>query len=72
LTSSAKCAIVFLHNKIGDIVKTVNDSIVRPILKSRNGWNTKGYKTTRGVKLKGSYYNRATPVVVRYIEQPAN
>jgi len=53
-------------------VKTVNDSIVRPILKSRNGWNTKGYKTTRGVKLKGSYYNRATPVVVRYIEQPAN
>jgi hypothetical protein len=50
-------------------VKTVNDSIVRPITKSRNGWNTKGYKETRGQKLKGSYYNRATPVVVTYVKQ---
>jgi len=50
-------------------VKTVNDSIVRPITKSRNGWNTKGYKETRGQKLKGSYYSRATPPVIRFIER---
>lgn len=49
-------------------MKIVNDSIVRPMTKTRKGWNTKGYKTTKGQKLKGNYYNRATPVVVTYIK----
>lgn len=50
-------------------MKTVNDSIVRPIQKSRNGWNTKRPKETRGQKLKGNYYSAATPVVVTYVKQ---
>ena len=50
-------------------MNTIHDSIVRPVVKTRAGWNTRGYKTTRGQKLKGSYYNRATPVVVRFIER---
>jgi len=47
--------------------KTVHDGIAKPHTKSRNGWNTKGYKSTAGQKLTGNYYNRATPVVVRFI-----
>jgi len=49
-------------------VKTSHDSIARPRIKSRNGWNAKGYKDTRGQKLTGNYYNRATPVTVRWVE----
>ena len=49
-------------------MQTVHDSIAKPRTKARNGWNTKGHATTRGVKLTGNYYNRATPVVVRRVE----
>jgi len=44
--------------------KTVHDSIAKPHTKARNGWNARGYKSTRGVKLKGAYVSRATPVVL--------
>jgi len=47
-------------------MNTVHDSIAKPKAKSRNGWNTKGYKETRGEKLKGSYYQRATAVKVTW------
>ena len=45
-------------------MQTVHDSIAKPRLKSRDGWNTKAPKTTKGTKLTGNYYARATPVVL--------
>ena len=47
-------------------MNTVHDSIAKPKTKARNGWNTKGYAATRGEKLKGNYYSRATPVKVTW------
>ena len=51
-------------------MQTVHDSIAKPKAKTRNGWNTKGsiYKTTRGQKLKGNYYSRATAVQSRFVD----
>jgi len=51
-------------------MQTVHDSISKPNTKTRNGWNTKAgtYKTTRGQKLKGNYYSRATAPVTRWVE----
>jgi len=50
-------------------VNRVHDSIAKPTTKTRNGWNSKRPKTTRGQKLKGSYYAAATPVQVSWIER---
>ena len=55
-----------LRYQQGGKMKTVHDSIAKPKAKARNGWNTKGYKETRGEKLKGSYYQRATAVKVTW------
>ena len=47
-------------------MNTVHDSIAKPKTKVRNGWNTRGHKETRGQKLRGNYYSRATPVKVTW------
>ncbi len=49
-------------------MQTVHDSIAKPKAKTRNGWNTKVYRETRGQKLRGSYYQRATAPVSRWVE----
>jgi len=49
-------------------VNTIHDSIAKPKTKVRNGWNTKGYKDTRGQKLTGNYYSRATAPITRWVE----
>lgn len=69
LTKKTKCAKVDLSTK-GERMNTVHDSIAKPKTKTRDGWNTKAgiYKTTRGQKLKGSYYQRATAPVSRWVE----
>lgn len=54
------------------MTRYVHDSIARPNRAPvrRVGDYAIPRKSTRGVKLTGSRFNRATPVVTRYIETP--